>query len=84
MRRLKKTSELWGGRLLFLGVFNIIFFVLKGTDNLPSVWISYGAILLAYYALVWGRPFLEIKTANVFEISSAIILYIYFWLEIVA
>jgi len=68
--------------LLFLGAFNIVFFVLKGTDNLPSVWISYGAIHLAY-VLVWGLPFTGLKRADIFGISSTVILHIYFWIEFV-
>lgn len=34
--------------LLFLILFNVLFFVLRGTDNSTVVWISYGFIHFAY------------------------------------
>ena len=68
--------------ILFLGVFNTIFFLVKGTDNLPSVWISYGAIHLAYF-LAWILPLWRSKTANMFGFGAILTVHAYFWLQLV-
>ncbi len=39
-------------KLLFLVVFNVIFFMAGGTDRPASVWISYAFIHFAYFALI--------------------------------
>ena len=41
--------------LLFLAVFNFLFFFIGGTDHPKSVWISYGFIHFAYIG-VWLLP----------------------------
>lgn len=38
--------------LIFLVIFNIVFFVIGGTDHPASVWISYGFIHFAYLMLL--------------------------------
>lgn len=38
--------------LVFLSVFNVVFFVVGGTDHPASVWISYGFIHFAYIMLL--------------------------------
>ena len=57
---MKKTSVLWLiFKLLFPIVFNVIFFLLVDLEDLPgSVWLSYGAIHLAYIILAFF-PFLS-------------------------
>ena len=35
--------------LVFLVVFNTLFFLLSGTDNPTSVWVSYAYIHVAYF-----------------------------------
>jgi len=43
--------------LLFIAVFNILFFMIGGTNHPSSVWISYGFIHFAYLT-VWFLPIL--------------------------
>lgn len=47
--------------LLFLILFNVLFFVLRGTDNSSVVWISYGFIHFAYL-FVLATPLFTTKT----------------------
>lgn len=78
---MKKTKFFW--YLLdsiFLIVFNLYFFLLKGTDHLTSVWISYASIHFAYFMLLatpyfvrkgstsadYGRPLFVITTSYFF------------------
>lgn len=78
---MKKTKIFW--YLLdsiFLIVFNLYFFLLKGTDHVTSVWISYISIHLAYVMLLatpyfvrkgstsvdYGRPLFVITTSYFF------------------
>ena len=78
---MKKTKIFW--YLLdsiFLIVFNLYFFLLKGTDQPASVWISYASIHLAYLMLLitpsfvrkgsvsadYGRPLFVITTSYFF------------------
>lgn len=49
--------------IIFLIVFNMIFFVLKGNNQPSSVWISYGFIHFAYLMLL-VTPFLIRETDN--------------------
>ena len=49
--------------LVFLIVFNVVFFVAGGTDHPASVWISYGFIHFAYIMLLI-TPFLIRKSTN--------------------
>lgn len=78
---MKKTKILW--YLLdsiFLIVFNIYFFLLKGVDHHSSIWISYVSIHVAYFMLLttpflvrkrsrstdYGRPLFSISTSYFF------------------
>lgn len=65
--------------MVFLIVFNILFFVAGGTDHPISVWISYGFIHLAYIMLLMV-PLLIRKSANtaVLGFSLYFITLIYF------
>lgn len=79
---MKKTKGLWlVFHILFLVVFNTVFFLLKGTDNLPSVWISYVAIHLAYI-IAWMLPFLRMHSPSIFGLSRIMILHAYFWIAL--
>lgn len=49
--------------LVFIIVFNVVFFVAGGTEHKASVWISYAFIHVAYIMLVI-TPFLVRKTTN--------------------
>lgn len=65
---------------IFLVVFNLYFFLLKGTDNPTSVWISFASIHFAYLMLLitpflvrkgsvsadYGRPLFVIITSYYF------------------
>lgn len=75
---MSKKSVLWILLdLVFLIVFNIVFFVMGGAQHPASVWISYGFIHFAYIMLVI-TPFLIRKSSSaavfgfsLYSISSA-------------
>lgn len=75
---MNKKSVLWTlVDLVFLIVFNIVFFVMGGAQHPASVWISYGFIHFAYIMLVI-TPFLIRKSSSaavfgfsLYSISSA-------------
>lgn len=75
---MNKKTILWALLdLVFLIVFNVIFFVAGGTEHPASVWISYGFIHFAYIMLLL-TPFLIRKSTNtavlgfsLYSISSA-------------
>ncbi|MDL2307558.1 toll/interleukin-1 receptor domain-containing protein [Desulfovibrio sp. OttesenSCG-928-C06] len=51
--RAKRPSPLWLALdSVFLITFNILFFLFQGTENTPSVWISYGFIHFAYFMVL--------------------------------
>ncbi len=70
--------------LVFLIVFNTVFFVAGGTDHNVSVWISYGFIHLSYLLLIIA-PFLIRKSSSaaVFGFSLYSISSTYFLLEFI-
>ena len=85
MMFMNKKSILWILlELVFLAVFNTIFFVAGGTDHIASVWISYGFIHFAYL-MVLVTPFLIRKSSSaaVFGFSLYSISSTYFLLEFV-
>ena len=70
--------------LVFLIVFNVVFFVAGGTKHEASVWISYGFIHFAYIMMLI-TPFLVKKSTNtavlgfpLYSISSAYFLVAFF------
>ncbi|MCL2721070.1 MAG: hypothetical protein FWD47_07000 [Treponema sp.] len=82
---MKKINILWIILdLIFLVIFNAIFFMAGGTDHSTSVWISYGFIHFAYLMLVL-TPFLirKGKSAHVFGYSLYSISSIYFLIQFV-
>src|SRR5699024_4531039 len=82
---MNKKSVLWILLdLIFLAVFNTVFFVAGGTDHTASVWISYGFIHFAYL-MVLVTPFLIRKSSSaaVFGFSLYSISSTYFLLEFV-
>lgn len=82
---MNKKSVLWILLdLIFLAVFNTIFFAAGGTDHTASVWISYGFIHFAYL-MVLVTPFLIRKSSSaaVFGFSLYSISSTYFLLEFV-
>jgi len=82
---MKKINVLWIILdLIFLVVFNAIFFMVGGIDHSASVWISYGFIHFAYLMLVL-TPFLirKGKSAHVFGYSLYSISAAYFLIQFV-
>ena len=71
--------------LVFLVVFNTLFFLLSGTDNPTSVWVSYAYIHVAYFTILF-LPVLKTKGDASYYLSS--VLYgqaiTYFVLELLA
>ena len=82
---MKKINVLWTILyLVFLIVFNLIFYMAGGTDHPASVWISYFFIHFAYVMLVC-TPFLVKKgrEAAVFGFSLSSISVGYFLVEFI-
>lgn len=71
--------------LVFLAVFNAVFFIIGGTERPASVWISYGFIHFAYLMFV-ATPFLVRKSSSaaIFGFSLKFISSAYFVIELVA
>lgn len=71
--------------LIFLAVFNTVFFLVGGTDHPVSVWISYGFIHLAYFMMLL-TPILTRKVDNpaVLAFPLATVSLIYFLVEFAA
>lgn len=70
--------------VLFLAVFNVLFFVLCGTDNLPSVWLSYGFIHFAYFLMLFLPVFKTKGQASYYLLSTLYVpSVIYFLVELV-
>lgn len=70
--------------LIFLVVFNVIFFVVGGTEHLASVWISYGFIHFSYL-MIMVTPFLIRKSSSaaVFGFSLYSVSVVYFFVEFI-
>ncbi len=68
---------------IFVIIFNVVFFVLGGSDHTASVWISYGFIHFAYLMVIL-TPALTHKTksASVFGLVISTISTIYFLVEL--
>ncbi len=70
--------------MIFLVVFNVIFFWVGGTDHPISVWVSYGTIHLAYLFLVFA-PVLTPRCdrSDILVSSVQFVSLIYFLVELV-
>lgn len=70
--------------LIFVVIFNIIFFVAGGTDHVASVWISYAFIHFAYI-MVLVTPLLVRKSSSaaVFGFALGSISSMYFFIELI-
>lgn len=68
--------------LVFLAVFNTVFFVIGGTERPASVWISYGFIHFSYL-MILATPFLIRKSSSaaVFGFSLYSVSAVYFFVE---
>jgi len=82
---MKKTNGLWTIlELIFLVIFNVLFFVLSGFRHNAIVWTSYGFIHFAYLMLLLTPSFIRKgKSAVVFGFSLYSISVVYFILEFV-
>ena len=82
---MKKTNVLWIVLcLIFLIVFNAVFFIAGGTDHKTSVWISYGFIHFSYFMLLL-TPILarKGKSSAIFGFSLYSVSSTYFILEFI-
>lgn len=70
--------------LVFLAVFNTVFFVIGGTEHPASVWISYGFIHFSYL-MILATSFLIRKSSNaaVFGFSLYSVSAVYFFVEFI-
>lgn len=83
---MKKSRVLWVLLdLIFLIIFNLVFFMLAGAKDHPaSVWISYGFIHFAYLMMLLTPVFVtKGKSAAVFGYPLHIIASMYFILELI-
>ena len=70
--------------LIFLVIFNVVFFVISGTEHPASVWISYGFIHLAYIMLlITPKLIRKSSSSSVFGFSLYSISSIYFLVEFI-
>lgn len=71
--------------LVFLVVFNVVFFVIGGTEHPASVWISYGFIHFAYLMLlVTPKLIRKSSSSAVFGFSLYSISSTYFFIALIA
>lgn len=69
---MSKKNVLWLTlSLIFLIVFNVVFFVIAGVDHGASVWISYVFIHIAYIVM-WLAPLLIRKSDHTATLASPI------------
>lgn len=70
--------------LVFLAVFNTVFFVIGGTEHHASVWISYGFIHFSYL-MILVTPLLIRKSSStaVFGFSLYSVSAVYFFVEFI-
>lgn len=70
--------------LVFVIVFNVVFFLSAGTEHPASVWISYGFIHFSYLMILL-TPFLTRKSSSsaVFGFSIYTISSVYFFIEFI-
>lgn len=70
-------------KLVFLVVFNIIFFMAGGTDRPASVWIAYAFIHFAYLCMLFTPVFVSSgKSAVIYGLSLSAISTAYFVAEL--
>ena len=70
--------------LIFLVIFNVVFFVISGTEHPASVWISYGFIHLAYIMLlITPKLIRKSSSSSVFGFSLYSISSTYFLVEFI-
>ena len=70
--------------LIFLVIFNVVFFVISGTEHPASVWISYGFIHLAYIMLlITPKLIRKSSSSSVFGFSLYTISSTYFLVEFI-
>jgi hypothetical protein len=82
---MKRTNALWILLyLIFLIIFNAVFFVAGGFEHNVSVWISYGFIHFAYLMLLITSALIRKgKSAAVFGFSLYAVSSVYFLVELV-
>lgn len=70
--------------LVFLAVFNVLFFVVGGTEHIASIWISYGFMHFAYIMVLATVLLIrKSKSKAVFGFSLYSISLVYFLLEFI-
>lgn len=82
---MKKINLLWIIlALIFLIIFNALFFILGGFEHNVSVWISYGFIHFAYFMLILTPMLIRKgKSTAVFGFSLYSISSVYFFAELI-
>ena len=70
--------------LVFIIIFNTIFFMVGGTEHQPSVWISYAFIHFAYVMIMLTPLFVRnSSSASVFKFTLGSISSAYFFVEFI-
>lgn len=83
---MNKKSVLWILLdLVFIVIFNTVFFLVSGFEHIASVWISYGFIHFSYLCVI-ATPFLVRKSSSssIFGISICSVSSAYFFIELIA
>ena len=83
--KMGKMNTLWLIlQLIFIGIFNVFFFVLGGTEHGVSVWMSYGFIHFSYWMLLLTpRLTRKGKSAAVFGFALYSISAVYFFVALI-
>jgi len=78
--KVDKISTLWFAlTLIFVVIFNALFFLIGGTAHNIAVWVSYGSIHFAYMMLVFAPRFVtKGKSAAVFGFTLVYLSMAYF------
>jgi hypothetical protein len=82
---MKKVNILWIiFDLIFLAIFNVLFFVLGGVEHNTAVWMSFAFIHFAYFMLIL-TPLLirKGKSRAIFDFSLYSISSVYFFVELI-
>ena len=82
---MSRTRTLWFVlKLIFLVLFNTVFFLFSGTDHTAAVWISYGFIHLAYVMMLMTKKLTPpSRSARLFGATTETVSSVYFFAELI-
>ncbi len=81
---MKKNIIKWSIYLLFIALFNLLFFLLGGINHPSSTWISYVWIHVSYlFIIVTPYIYKKTRSVSIFNFTTYLISSIYFLLELI-